>query len=71
MNRDLHQYFTPTWAAEAANVTWATTRAAARAASGVASGDAAMAAQKQMFIKMCNGEAPWQTTAKKEVEVSK
>ena len=35
---------------------WAAARAAARAAAWAA----AWAAQKEMFIKMCNGNAPWQ-----------
>lgn len=42
------------WAA--GDAAWAAAQAAARAAAG----DAAGAAQKEMFIKMCKGEAPWQ-----------
>ena len=38
---------------------WDAARAAASDAWDAAS-DAARAAQKEMFIKMCNGEAPWQ-----------
>lgn len=49
------------WAARAA---WAAARAAAwaaaRDAARAAARDAARDAQKDMFIKMCNGEAPWQ-----------
>ena len=40
----------------ARDAAWDAARAAARAAAW----DAARAAQKEMFIKMCNGEAPWQ-----------
>ena len=45
-------------------------RAAARdyasASAGDAAWDAAVAAQKEMFIKMCNGEAPWQANDKRK-----
>ena len=43
------------WAAALA-AAWAATRDAARDATR----DATRDAQKEMFIKMCNGEAPWQ-----------
>ena len=45
------------WAA--GDVAWHATRAAAWAAKNAA-WDAASASQKEMFIKMCKGEAPWQ-----------
>jgi hypothetical protein len=56
----------------ASDAAWAAALAAARAAARAAASDAAWdaalaaarAAQKDMFIKMCKGEAPWQ-----EVEV--
>ncbi len=38
----------------------AAARDAARVVARAAAWDAAWDAQKQMFIKMCNGEAPWQ-----------
>ena len=56
------------WAAagDAAWAAWAAARATAWAAAGAAraaaratAGAAAGAAQKEMFIKMCKGEAPW------------
>jgi hypothetical protein len=40
---------------------WAAAMAAASAAASAAAWAAARNAQKDMFIKMCNGEAPWQT----------
>ena len=43
------------WAA-AMDAAWDAARVSAR----VAAWEVAMDAQKQMFIKMCNGEAPWQ-----------
>lgn len=50
--------------AAAGAAAWAAARAAARdaawAAAGDAAWDAAGASQKEMFIKMCKGEAPWQ-----------
>ena len=47
------------WAARAAaDAAWAASLAAGAAAD--AAGDAARAAQKEMFIKMCEGSAPWQ-----------
>lgn len=39
---------------------WAAARAAAGAAAWDAAWDAARAAQAEMLIKMCRGEAPWQ-----------
>jgi hypothetical protein len=39
---------------------WDAAGAAARAAAWAAAWDAARDAQKNMFIQMCNGEAPWQ-----------
>ena len=44
----------------AARAAWDAAGAAARAAAGDAAWDAAGASQKEMFIKMCKGEALWQ-----------
>ena len=51
------------WAAAwnaATDAALAAARDAARAAATDAAWDAVRTAQKDMFIKMCNGEAPWQ-----------
>lgn len=45
----------------ARDAAWAAASSAARAAASDAAWDAARNAQKEMFIKMCKGEAPWQT----------
>ena len=42
---------------------WDAAGAAARAAAGAAAWAAARAAQSQMFIRMCEGTAPWQQPA--------
>ena len=44
----------------AARAAWDAAGAAARAAAGDAAWDAAGASQKEIFIKMCKGEALWQ-----------
>jgi hypothetical protein len=45
---------------------WAAARDAAMDAAMDAARDAARAAQKEMFIKMCSGEAPWQINDKRK-----
>jgi hypothetical protein len=50
--------------AAARDAAWAAARAAARDAAR----DAAWAAQKEMFIKMCRGDAPWQIKKLAEAE---
>jgi hypothetical protein len=54
---------------EASQEELAAARAAAWAAAWDAARDAARAAQKEMFIKMCNGEAPWQINQKERIAV--
>jgi hypothetical protein len=54
------------WAA-ARDSAWAAARAAARDSAWAAARAAARDAQKEMFIKMCKGEAPWQINQKERI----